>query len=113
MNRGKLKPVNRKRLATLREVQFGISSGYHAWVMEQPCAACGSFNPNGRTEPAHVGQTRGAGARADKVLSLCRQCHQMEHDHKAEFTVAFYLRHGVLPVEMAAYRYYEFHKEAN
>jgi hypothetical protein len=108
---GPLPEINPERLKKLREEQFAIASGYHKWVMEQPCAACGSFDPDLRSDPAHVGRTRGAGAKADRVLSLCRECHTFEGEHRDEFNAAFAERHGVTPEEMAAYRFEFYHRE--
>jgi hypothetical protein len=107
---GPLPEINPERLKKLREEQFAVASGYHKWVMEQPCAACGSFDPDLRSDPAHVGRTRGAGAKADRVLSLCRPCHLWEESNSG-FDEAFKDRHGVTPAEMAAYRFEFYHRE--
>jgi hypothetical protein len=108
--RAPLPRVNSRRIKRLREDQFAVASGYHRFVMEQPCAACGSFDPDLRSDPAHVGRTRGAGAKADRVLSLCRPCHLWEESNSG-FDEAFTDRHGVTPEEMAAYRFEIYHRE--
>lgn len=100
----------RAREKKRREVQFSEADGYRKWVLEQPCAACGSYHPDEGSQPAHVGKTRGAGARADRLLSLCFDCHTWEHARRNEFNAYFYARHGVTPEQMAMYRYELFHQ---
>lgn len=108
---GELAEVNPERLKRLREEQFAVASGYHKHTMEQPCAACGSYDPELRSDPAHVGKTRGAGAKANRVLSLCRLCHIWEEANRDEFNEAFFDRHGVTPEEMAAARHEAYHRD--
>lgn len=107
----RVKKINRKRMKRLREEQFGITSGYRKHVIEQPCAACGTYHPEYGSQPAHVGRTRGAGGKADAVLSLCQSCHSWEHEDSAGFGEAFRERHGVLPQEMAECRFEVYHRE--
>lgn len=100
----------RMREQKRREEQFSEANGYRRWVLEQPCAACGSYHPDYGSQPAHVGRTRGAGAKADRVLSLCSDCHTWEGEHRNEFNAAFRARHGVTPEEMALYRHELYHR---
>lgn len=101
----------RAREKKRREEQFAEASGYYRWVLEQPCAACGTYDSEVGSQPAHVGKTRGAGAKADRVLSLCPPCHLDEHANRRAFNAAFRVRHGVTPEEMAMYRYELYHRE--
>lgn len=110
LEQSELAEVNPERLKRLREEQFSVANGYHRHVMEQPCAACGSYDADIRSDPAHVGKTRGAGAKSDRVLPLCRDCHLWEHAEPGEFEAAFFDRHGVTPDEMAMARHEEYHR---
>jgi hypothetical protein len=101
----------RARKTKRRDAQFAESSGYRKWVLEQPCAACGTYDPEAGSQPAHVGKTRGAGAKADRVLSLCWECHLWEGARRNEFNAAFSARHGVTTEEMARYRFEMFHRD--
>lgn len=100
----------RAREKKRREVQFSEADGYRRWVLEQPCAACGSYDSEAGSQPAHVGRTRGAGAKADRLLSLCWECHLWEGARRNEFNAFFAARHGATPEEMAFYRYELYHR---
>ena len=92
MKRTPLKKVNRKRLAKLREKQFGPKKD---WIKALPCCVprCG----NSGSEPHHA-KTRGAGGTSADLVPLCTIHHQLIHDVGVD---TFKFRYDVDPREVA------------
>lgn len=85
--RTKLAPVNRKRLARLRVLQFGAQAEL---CRAMPCCSCGAPPPS---DPSHI-KTRGAGGLDDVTVPQCRRCHDRLG---REGVTTFWARVGVDP----------------
>ena len=69
-SRTRMRQVNRKRIASLRAVQFGVA-GYREHVIASPCLVTGTTP----CDPAHILKSRGAGGREEHMGPLCREVH--------------------------------------
>ncbi len=85
--RTRLQPVNRKRLAARRKLQFAEQS---ALARTLPCCSCGAPPPS---DPSHL-TTRGAGGLDDVVVPQCRRCHDALG---REGRYSFWAKRGLAP----------------
>lgn len=82
------KPVNsmnRVRLASLRDKQYGLSFGYAAWICSHPCSVPDCKRGSGWTVPAHTKKTKGAGGTWRDLTPLCF-IHESEFHSSGRFS---------------------------
>ena len=110
---GKVRPLSKRRQKARQSAEGQAGLAYMAKVKSLHCVACGAPPPNDAhhcrdrpdfDERGFYHRLPGAGQKSDDrdTIPLCRACHRMFHENRAEFHRLYGRDYGYIPIVRAA-----------